>query len=45
MVSDLGPCKADLIKSLFVAPATFRRVEMWLQNSVIRDIKFDTKTT
>ena len=34
----------DLI-IFFVAPATFQGVEMWHQNSVIRDIKLDTKTT
>ena len=36
---------SDLIKKLFVAAATIQGVEMWHQNSVIRDIKFDTKTT
>ena len=32
-------------KISFGAPATFQGVEMWHQSSVIRDIKFDTKTT
>ena len=32
----------DLTKVGFVAQSSFLGVKMWLQNSVIRDIKFDT---